>query len=159
MKYGKLSQHKYFLSIDDLPIYNWNKIHETGDLSFLLLLRKPINRFQKIVLMKVWTSLKDQYLEYFGLGETMDRIVMKKESLVERYQDLNVNDNKDQLTFIDIEERELKEMEQKMANHKADFYTGKAMVEKQIGFAIDVHRESVREYFSRFKVESTTTPE
>lgn len=152
MKYIGLSEHKYFSSIDDLPIYLWNKIHETGDVSFLLRIRKPISIYKKRKLSAIWKSIQDQYLKHFGLGEIMSQIISKERELILMNEDYVINNNTNQLTFIEIAEVEIAEMKKKIIHYKSDFWQTKAKLEKILGIAIDMHKISVSEYYSYFKM-------
>lgn len=134
-----------------MPVYLWVKVNETSDLSFILKVRKAINKYQKVFLSIVWKSLQDQYLECFGLGEALEKIVEKQKKLIFLYEEVNANGNKDQLTFVDIEEQELAELQKKIMNHKSDFHITKAKLEKAMGISIDLHKVSVKEYYSYFK--------
>jgi hypothetical protein len=62
-----------------------------------------------------------------------------------------VDDNKDVLMMIDIKEIELNELNQKISAMSGDFWEGKAMLEKHLQIQIDLHKVSVKEYFSYFK--------
>ena len=55
----------YYLSIDELPIYNWNKIFETSDLDYL---KKNNNKkVKEEFLVELWVKLQNEYLDEFGL--------------------------------------------------------------------------------------------
>lgn len=132
-----------------MSIYLWVKIHETDDLSNLIIDK---NVECNIDFKKIWKQLQDQYLKHFGLDEATKKIIEKERNLILLYEDAYVNENRDQFTFIEIEEREIEEMKSKIENHKTDFYMSKSKLESILKFPIDMKNTSVKEYYSYFKM-------
>ena len=58
----------YFNSIEDLPIWNWWKIAETGNLIYLHKLEEYEGK-EDYNLIELWNKLQNQYLEEFGITE------------------------------------------------------------------------------------------
>lgn len=77
----------------------------------------------------------------------------KKKEIALLKVDLITSGDKSLKVFIQIAEKELEEM----TGEDMDFYTGKSMLEKSLGFYIDIHRVSVAEYYSHFQVAKKVT--
>lgn len=58
-----------FKTIEDLPVYNWDKISRTGDLKFLLRnsFKDELKAHEVERLSEIWDDLQQQYLDEFGL--------------------------------------------------------------------------------------------
>ena len=68
--YEKKSGYDYFKSLDDIPIWNWYKLHETNDLKYLL---KIQDYTKKIVVSSYFKALlKAQYQSLIYQFEQMD---------------------------------------------------------------------------------------
>lgn len=138
-----------YKSIDDLPIYNWNEIHRTGNLVYLLRERKKLNEFEKVSLGRRWTKIYDEYIKHFGFSETFIKVIEKQMYIAELMIEKAETGDKTINTFIEIERRALEKLKEKTGD--GDFYESKAMMEKQLGFTIDVKKCSVVEFYSYIK--------
>ena len=152
--YSKKSKKIFdtFDSIEELPIYNWWKVHETGSYEYLLRFRRELKRREVKMLDKVWKSLYNQYIERFGYTEQFLETMSKKREIALMKVDYMVKGDKTMKVFIQIAEKELEDM----TGEDVDFYQGKSMLEKNLGFYIDIHRMSVAEYYSHFQVAKKT---
>lgn len=139
----------HYKTIDTLPIYNWMKIHETGDLEFLLQVRQVVSKRDFKYLEKVWKDLYHEYVKQFGYSDTFVEQMEKRREIAMMKIRMMVNEDRSINTFIRIAEKELEEME---SDGNMDFFTGKSLLEKSLGFHIDVHKVSVAEYYSHFQV-------
>ncbi len=140
----------YYTHIDILPIYLWNKINETQDLTFLLKKRKKAGAITSIHLNILWRILLDQFIKQFGFSEDFLRIIRKqKEQALLRVQKVSNLDNSVQ-TFIDICDEELKEMQLK--ENDGNFFELKAYIEKGMGIHINAMQVSVSEFYSYIKI-------
>jgi len=73
--YEKKSGYDYFKSLDDIPIWNWYKLHETNDLKYLL---KIPDYTKKIVVSSYFKALlKSQYQSLIYQFEKMDLTLAK----------------------------------------------------------------------------------
>lgn len=144
---------EYYSSIDTLPVYNWRIIHDSGDLTYLLIKTKTLNKYQQLFLFNAWTKINDEYLKHFGITEAVKEIIEKEKYLICLNEDYVVNDNKAQLTFIEITELEIASLKKKLSEYKDDFHVTKAKLEKALNKDyIDTKKISVKEYFSYFKM-------
>lgn len=137
-------------TIGELPIYNWNEIHKTGNLSYLLKEKKPLNEFEKVALSRRWVKIYEEYIAHFGFSPSFIEILQRQIRIAElQIEKAETGDNVIN-TFINIEKRAIEKL--KEANSSGvDFYEAKSQMEKQLGFTIDVKRCSVIEYYSYIK--------
>lgn len=99
---------QYYESIEDLPIYNWNKVVETGQLKWLI---KKGDKPNKQAL-RVWDKLQDEYFEEFGIDPVFrKRLALMKEVVNLTDQYIQTRD-RFILNLINIAETDLKGMNQ-----------------------------------------------
>lgn len=74
---------RYFLSIEEMPLYNWNKC-QRGDLTYT---RKAVDdaMCNDELDLKAWEIVNDDYLQRFGLTKQHKRfmILSKQKALLE----------------------------------------------------------------------------
>lgn len=137
---------EYYDSIDYLPVLAWEKIHATGDVSFLLKKRSAINASQKGELDKAWEALYNEYVNVFGLGEQFKRALEMQVSIaLLKLKKITTGDENIQ-TFIDVKSLQLAEMQKN--NKGGDIYKAKKAIEKKMGIRIPLAEVSVREFYS-----------
>lgn len=102
---------------------------------------------------EVWKSLYNQYIQRFGYTDQFLETMAKKREIALLKVDMITSGDKTIKVFIKIAEKELEEM----VGEDMDFYTGKSMLEKTLGFYVDIHKVSVAEYYSHFQVAKKTT--
>jgi hypothetical protein len=146
---AKSKNISYYNSIDELPIFNWFAIEEKNDITFLLKDKKEITPDQRALLLVVWDSLIAQYIDEFGISDSMQEIMLVKKyiKILEIDQELYGINN---TTFIEIELERLKELSQKGQNISNNEV--KAYVEKYMGFRLDPKVITVKEYFYYLRV-------
>lgn len=145
---------KCYRSIDDLPVYNWFKVNTTHDFRYLLLpeVRLKLSIDHKIVLLKRWEKIWNQYIKVFGFGEQFLRVLEKKREIaLLRIEKAETGDGTIE-TLIDIAEIELQRIESVKQQQK-DFYEIKALLDRSLGFSVDIKKVSVMEFYSYFKNE------
>jgi hypothetical protein len=141
---------KYFESIDELPIYNWNEIHKTGDLTFMLIDRTKTKGVNFKKLLEQWELIYEQYILKFGFDSHYLSILEKQlyiaELIIEKAEtgDNSIN------TFIELEKQLLLKLQEKNKS-TGDFYESKSRLEKELGFYIDIRKCSVVEFYSYIK--------
>lgn len=103
------SQPKVYSSIDDLPQWNWNKVHETENLAYL----KKLDNYRKLevdegqVLIDIWHEIYNEYLDEFGLSKEYLDMLEHKKRIARMKNEFIQTDNRSLLNFIKIEEMEL----------------------------------------------------
>ena len=93
----------YYLSIDEIPIYNWHKCLE-GELKFV---RRAENGSQSKDI-EVWEILHDEYIKEFGLSKVHAKIlkVIKDKAIQEL--EYVITGDRFKLTLIEVEETRLR---------------------------------------------------
>lgn len=93
----------YYLTIEDLPIYNWYKCLN-GEIKYV---RRAKNGLKTNDLI-VWERLHDEYIKEFGLGKVHAKIlkVIKDKAIQEL--DYVITGDRFKLTLIEMEETRLK---------------------------------------------------
>jgi len=140
-------EDKFYSGIEDLPIYNWIKVNETSDFSYLAKVKKDFKEAKAEEINKLWHQIYDEYLAKFGLGALTEKI-LKKQVQIARLRIRMVQSGDDSLeTMIEINELELAKMI-KPIQKGMDFYKLKALIEKRNGFVIDAKKCTVVEFYS-----------
>lgn len=97
----------YYDSIENLPLWNWWKITETGSLSYLY---KDENcKKDTFHLHKVWNNIHDEYLEGYGLTEDFKSVLKLKQKWIEKQNAFIQTGERFKLTELDIIEAQIKE--------------------------------------------------
>lgn len=129
-----------YTSIEDLPIWNWNKIIEKHDLTYLY---KKEGKFTNR-LIPIWEKLQQQHLDEFGYSEEMksrERIMLKIIKLNIKFVETR---DRVLLNFLKINKKKL-EIKDQVVGMK--FGKLLIIVSKAMGFRIDPKRFSVYEWF------------
>jgi hypothetical protein len=124
-----------------------------GSFEYLLINREELTNKQQKRFAEVWKVLYNQYITRFGYTDQFIETMQKKKEIALLKVDLITSGDKSLKVFIQIAEKELEEM----TGEDMDFYTGKSMLEKSLGFYIDIHKVSVAEYYSHFQVAKKVT--
>lgn len=100
---------KVYSSIDDLPQWNWEQIHITGNLAYIKQL--PTYRNVEIdkseTLQSLWINIYDEFLEEFGLSKQYMDLLESKKNIARMKNEFIMTDNRSLLNLIKIEEMEL----------------------------------------------------
>lgn len=141
---------KSYSSIDDMPMYNWNEVHKTGDLSFMLIDKSKTKGINYEKLAHLWRDIYEQYIAKFGFDNKYLKILEKQLYIAELRIEKAVTGNQTINTFIEIEKQLLAKL-METTTKGADFYESKALLEKKLGFAIDIRKCTVIEFYSYIK--------
>lgn len=143
----KRCSNRYYKSIEDLPVLNWWKIHETGEYKWLL--KNPNKKVNKYA-PKVFKSIKSEFINEFGIdkrySDYLDKIVEKT------LLDISISKTKDKSSkiFSDILELEIEDFltidEKKVFNDR-----GFSLVSKHIGSSIKIKEVTVWEFYHHIK--------
>ena len=138
-------QDRVFNSIEEMPIWNWIKVLETGKLEWIFI--KGKGRVTK-KLAEHWLNLQQQYIDEFGLDEGYKQ----KLRLMNRLKNLNLDfvltrDRSllNEITMIEID-LEVTDTQQPMS-----FYEVVDHVEKYKGFSLDPKKTSVIKWYYSLK--------
>jgi len=142
-----LYKNTVWTSIEDMPIWNWNKIVESGDLLYLYI-DQNIKGFYSERLSDIWLDLQEQHLTEFGI-DNMLRLRIKR---IKRLIQLNIQyvktRDRNLLNFIGILEAELKASEEQF---QMRFRKVVDIVSTQKGFRLDIKEITVIEWYHALK--------
>lgn len=132
----------YFNSIEELPIWNWWKVSETGSLSYL---RKDGNYNKDCYPFDNWLNIQNEYLEIFGRTSQHQSFIRLKKKWIEKKADYIITDNRFCLTELDIIESDLSEVTNTNGNTKKEETI--IFLEQKLGREIDPKNISVKKYY------------
>lgn len=148
---------EHYPTIDDLPVFNWWRIHEEGDCRWLLI-NKDLpkgrrGRSARTVLSAVFKKMCSEFVKRFGLGNDFMRQLEKQKQIYLLKIERHVTGDKSIETLIKIKQIQLDLM--KGSQPSMGFYEIKGILEQHLGFCIDAKRVSVAEFYSYFKIISS----
>ena len=148
---SELEQYLTYKSIEVMPIWNWNKIHETGDLKYLIIAEsyKDIADQNNEATAALWIDLYQQYIDEFGVNDNYKRYMQKKQQLNAKINEYIQSGDKFKLNKINILEIDIKGMVDEKEPQK--FGEVVAGVEKFFGFQIDPKVLTVEKYYNYLK--------
>lgn len=142
-----MAKVKHYTSTEDMPIYNWFKINETSDVSYMLVNRGQMGN--KEVLKKAFENIYSQYIDEFGINESYLKILELERNIILLYTDMALTKNLSLQNFIDMAEMDLsKSREAKKSNPRETV----VYVEKHMGFPVNEHTTSVSKFYNYLKV-------
>lgn len=145
-KQEKPLEDKYYTSIEELPVYNWWKLHEKND--FKQVLKAQSDKIDERV-VKVSKDLQSEFIAVFGIDENYAQYLRKQIQIeLLKIQVLKTGDRSLE-TMIDILEVELEEVTRKEEDKGLN--TSVIAVEKWMGFKLDTKKISTFEYYSYIK--------
>ena len=134
----------YFNSIEDLPIWNWWKIAETGNLIYL---HKDSN-YSKVdySLIDLWNNLQDEYLDEFGITTEFREMLTLKKRWINVKSNFLITGERFLLNEIEEIEIDLKDNANTKVGHKKDETV--IMLEQKLNFPLDPKKMSVKKYYN-----------
>lgn len=144
-KFEKQYSRRYYQSVEDLPVWNWWKIHETKDLKYLLKQDKKVTVHANGIFDKIYS----EFISIFGVGENYKRYLEKLIEIDIAETDKILNNDPSLDTFIDIMKIELDEI--KSSTEGGSYMDTAITVEKNMGFKLNTKEISVFEYYSYIK--------
>ena len=125
-----------------MPIYNWNKVIEKGDYSFVSKDCVLINGAEE-----AFANLYNEYLDTFGINPTLLDIVELQNEITLYKIDIALG-QKSLTALLHLAEFKLK---QKLESKQTNTNDAIIHVEKYMGFAIDEHKTTVLKYYKYLK--------
>lgn len=142
---------KAYKGIDDLPIWNWKRLHEEHNYKYLLILddyegvdvdnKKYEGLYEKI---------NREFYEQIGYGDDYEIYLTMLSELTELIKERALTGDKSKDVFIDIKKEDLKSIYSKKGNQ--DFRETVALLEKSFKFYIDPKKISVAKFYTYIKV-------
>lgn len=146
-----------FTDIDELPIYNWNRILETGNLSFLqrderIYLHKPEPGSQELQLLRdVWRSVYAQYIDRFGFSEQYQVILRVRAKIAKmRCKKIITGDAGLYDTLIKVEEFKLGELMKDSVG--TEFGEVVLVIKRFVGYDMNLRTTSVAEFYNAVRM-------
>lgn len=134
-------------SIEDMPIWNWNKICETGDLIYLFKKHNKRKAASK-ELEPVWMELQQQHMNEFGIDFALLVRIKTMRKVIKLNLKFYETRDRSLLNIIDIEKSRI---EQSTANIKTRFYNVVNYVSKHMAFRVNPKEFSVVEWYHALK--------
>lgn len=106
--FSKNTTDQYYDSIETMPIYNWNKIIETGELKWLF---KDGGRVCRASADK-WEELQNEYFEEFGIDQEFKKRIRLMKEIIRLNDEFIQTGDRFLLNLINISEFDLKAMSQ-----------------------------------------------
>ena len=139
-KYG----NKYS-SIDDLPMYNWKKIHDTDELKWLFVTKQEVENNE--LLERRWALIYDEYLNEFGLSDEYKEILKVKRKIANLQADYIIKGDRVLLNFINIEKNALESLYD-TSKKGSTFRDSLVHLEKMQGIKINTKQITVADYYN-----------
>ena len=134
-----------FNSIEDLPIWNWWKIAETGNLGYLYKDEKEYNSNDNS-LVELWSKIQDEYLDEFGITDDFKEMLTLKKRWINQKANFLITGERFLLNEIEEIEIDLKEIEQGGVTVKKDETV--IMLEEKLGRELEPKNMSVKKYYN-----------
>lgn len=128
-----------YKSIDTLPIYNYNKIVESGNFELY-----------GVKSLEDWQIIEREFFDEIGYSEKYFEILRIKTDLVMTKANYYKTNNKALKTLIEVKKAKLRQTVGEQVG--GDFDLMIAQVSKFMGFRIDVKKVSVKEFYSYIKL-------
>ena len=144
------------MHIDELPMWNWKHIRETGNLIYLLD-KKNYDKDNLLDKLFVYTKLKDvwndifnQWIREFGIDEKYKKRLQKEIKIMIMTCDRWINDDRSMETFIDIKKAELSKGESNAEEVK--FSRQLALINKFTGLKYTEKNVTVKEFYANMEL-------
>ena len=133
---------KYWVSIDEMPLYNWIKCNN-GDLSYTRIGKKG----NLINDLKNWERLYNEYLASFGLNDRYKKYLEAQRKKAKLQAEYIIKKDNFKLTEIEIQNQRIKDLEVYFGDgEKIEvILTWLGMF---LGFKLDKKNTTVTEYFT-----------
>jgi hypothetical protein len=136
---------KLYDTIKKIPLSVWIAIHDSNDLTGLIIKGKPTDA----ELLMQWFILSDEFIEHFGLPDDFtDLLETKRQACIKLAQYCQNLDR-----FTEFEANVLLKETTNEANKVTDFsiVDEKGYIEESMGFWLDPERITVYEYYKKKK--------
>lgn len=138
---------RYYHSINDLPVFNWWKIHEENDFKYLLKNpNKKVNKYAE----KVFKSIKSEFINEFGIDRKYEQYIDKVIELTLLNIKIVKGKDKSKKIFADMLELEIKDLltqEEKIVSKDKGF----SAVSKYLGTSIKIKEITIYEFYSHIE--------
>lgn len=142
-----------YSSIDNLPIWNYNKILETGNLRYMAKTDDFSKhfRYDKKKAFLNWQKINDQYIDYFGVNDNYQRILELKGEMAVNYYDWKVLKIPVARSYYNMAKDELETMQSGAGSgsESQEYNVGKQIfyIEREMGFKLEEKNLPVKQFF------------
>lgn len=138
-------------SIDTLPAWNWFRIHQTNDLTWLCVKKPKSIRVKQVKkLNTVWGKIYDEFIDTFGIPELLKKALELRREIAVMKAEMLMSGDRSQLTFIEIKEFELEELTKGKESDSVSTVTSYMI--KFYGVNIDEKVISVSDYYRNLRM-------
>ena len=146
---------KFYRTIEELPIWNYNKVSESGDVRYLLKLEDyfelPDKGFKLKELAQTFVNIADELFEGFGVDErAITSMIEEKDILIMKLKWLA--GEKTFKTSYKIKSKIKNDREAMVANKKQTFDERIVMLESYFKKDFDVYKMSVSKFYTYLNI-------
>lgn len=135
----------YYTSITDLPIYNFDVMCKTGDVSYLL--KDGKDEFPEYLdEIELWSNIYNEFLDTFGLSDNFKKYLKLRAKATKLYKEALVDGKTHKITFAKL--ADLQAIDAVKETSEGDLSRTSASLSKYYGFRINPMEVSVKEYYS-----------
>lgn len=136
---------------DSIPINNFRKIVESGDLKHLVIAGTADEKHGQM-LNKTWENIYDEYIANFGLGKNRERIMKQEDKIALLKIQRWTNDDKSLNTIIKMEERKLADLQKKdKVTERASFEFSVAVIQKSV-VSFNVKETTAKQFYTYVEI-------
>jgi len=132
----------YFLSIEELPLYNWIKC-TNGEKKYVRKSKEGNEKNDN----EAWEIIYNEYLKKYGLQKSYKRYIEQLKKVVNAELDFVIKGDRFKLTISEMEAQKMKSMLNNM-NYGMSIEQTLIHLSKWIGYFIKTKEISVVEYFN-----------
>lgn len=137
----------YYNSIDTLPAFNYLQIVEHEKHEYLIIKKGYFGNYEK-----AFENIQRQLVDRFGINEFyLKHLQLRKEICLLKCE-IALTGDRFNLTWVKMKEIELSELEQRKSTSNEEI---KVIIEKYLGFRLDLQIISVADWFGYLKNFST----
>jgi hypothetical protein len=136
----------YYTTIEDLPVYNWNKIIEAQKYNYILLnpLQKDYNENE---CKNQFALIYEEFIDVFGINEQLRGIIELQNEITIHKIDIALGE-KSLEALLKLTETKLKK---KLEKKESKGNLTKVYIEKFLGFRLNEKEVTVYEYYNYIK--------
>ncbi len=135
----------YYSSITDLPIYNFDVMCKTGDVSYLL--KTGTDEFPDTVdEIALWSDIYNEFIDCFGLSDSFKKYMKLRQKATKLYKEALVDGKRHKITFAKL--ADLQAIDAIKESDTGDLSRTSATLSKYYGFRINPMEITVKEYYS-----------
>jgi len=123
-----------------MPTFNYLKVVDEDNITFMIRKKGLFGNHER-----AFENIQRQLVDRFGLSESFIEIIELQKEIIALKCEVAISGDKFNNTFIRIHEEELK---QKLEQKSLKSNELKILIEKWIGFKLNLHELSVYEWFS-----------